>query len=132
MSRSTRAVRRAAACTAAVLSLAAGLADLALRQPPRDPAWSARLAPLADAPLVAGEAVALALPAGLPAGDAERVLFEAAWLRPDVRWGLRDAWTGVRPPQALVLPWSDDPAPIAGWRPAWRGGSLRLLRPGGA
>jgi hypothetical protein len=113
---------------AAGLALAMGIWAAFQAPPPqrREPRWAARLAPLVAAPIPAGEAVALLLPAGLPEGRSAPLLFEAAWQRPDLRWALLDRWPGAVPPRFLVV--LRGGAPPEGWRPLLQVESLVVLR----
>jgi len=88
---------------------------------PRSPAWAARLAPLAAAPIAPGTAVGLVVPA---AGErATPLLAEAAWQRPDLRW---TPVSGRPAPALLALVTLGDGAAPPGWRRAWSAGGVTL------
>jgi hypothetical protein len=96
---------------------------------PRAPAWEHHLAPLREAPLAAGAAVAL-LPAITGAGgDLKAVLMEAAWQRPDLRWALLSAWPAGPPPAAVVTVGAGAVPP--GFRQTWRQGLISVHTKGG-
>jgi hypothetical protein len=85
---------------------------------PRAPAWERHLAPLADAPLPAGSAVALAAATRGGADDFKAVLMEAAWQRPDLHWAALSAWPVATPPRLLVTVGAA--AAPTGWHEVWR------------
>jgi len=91
---------------------------------PRVPAWAARLALLAAAPIAPGTAVGLVVP---PDGArAAPLLAEAAWQRPDLRWSAAGERTGAAV-RALVT--VGDAAPPPGWRRTWTAGGVALHEP---
>ncbi|MCG6964810.1 MAG: hypothetical protein LJE95_16285, partial [Acidobacteria bacterium] len=92
----------------------------------REPAWSARLRPLLEAPLPAGAVVGLTVPAGTPAESISKVLYEAVWLRPDLRWEVASADAGPEAAFAVAL---GGGRPPAGWRLVWSGDGMTVWRP---
>ena len=119
-------VRRLAAVGAAVLSIALGAvqAGLRLAEAPAEPPAAAALAPLARAPIPAGSAVALVVPAGLDGGRTSPLLYESAWQRPDLRWTVAD---DPRVGECAYLVALGDADVPPGWRPAWHGGIVTVL-----
>lgn len=93
----------------------------------REPAWSARLGPLAGLPAVPGTVVAIALPAGATPDQSSKLVMEAACLRPDLYWGVLGAWTGNRPAEAIVTLGYGQPPPHS--RLVWSKGVVSLWRP---
>ena len=90
---------------------------------PQAPRIAELLAPLASAPVPAGAAVALALPAGLPHDRALPALYEAAWQRPDLHWTLDGE--DARVAFVVALPGGSAPA---GFSETWRLGSVGVFR----
>ena len=92
----------------------------------RAPAWERHLAPLREAPIAAGAAVALltVVPAGASVESVRPVLMEAAWQRPDLRWALLSEWLPAAPPAVLVG--VGDAAAPSGWRQTWRQGAVAV------
>jgi hypothetical protein len=112
---------------AAAISITLGVWQ-AMRPVPgaaRTPKIAAVLAPLGAAPVPRGKAVTLSLPAAVAEDAARPWLYEAAWQRPDLRWGLLTLRS--RQDYVLALPgamWPD------GFLEIWRDGQLTLLRRG--
>ena len=93
---------------------------------PRTPAWERHLAPLREAPLPPGSAVALlAAAVGGSREGLKPVLMEAAWQRPDLRWAPLEAWPPGAPADALVTVGAAAPPP--GWSERWRRGGVAVL-----
>jgi hypothetical protein len=120
-------VQRALALVAAVVVIGLGVVGTRHSAGPVEPAWAARLAPLAGAPLRPGARVGLVPPPTLGRDEATSLLFECSWQRPDVRWTLRSDAAVAGLDALLVL--GAGPLP-QGWRPAWRHGALALHVPG--
>jgi hypothetical protein len=120
--------RRLAVLGGALLWLAVGVAQFAFQsaKAPRSPAWAAELAPLVEAPLTPGTAVALLEPVVAPSVDIEPLLMEAAWQRPDLRWGFFGDFPKARPADALVALGAAPPP--AGWHEVWRRGVVTVFR----
>jgi hypothetical protein len=95
----------------------------------RAPAWERHLAPLADAPIAAGTAVALVAATAGGGADLKLVLMEAAWQRPDLRWALLSSWPAGPPPAAVVTVGAVAVPP--GFRQAWRQGLIAVHTKGG-
>lgn len=92
---------------------------------PRSPAWARQLAPLRQAPLPAGTAVAMLVSmAGADIEAVKPVLMEAAWQRPDLRWALLQSWPSGPPAEALVA--IGTPSTPPGWRETWRQGIVAI------
>jgi hypothetical protein len=96
----------------------------------RAPAWERHLAPLREAPIAAGAAVALltVVPAGAAVESVRPVLMEAAWQRPDLRWALLPEWPPGDAPTVLVG--VDGAAVPPGWRQTWRQGAIAVYARG--
>lgn len=119
-----RATARWLASAAAVLCLVGGLLGLLETAPSegRAPRWSGLVEPLRQAPIEPGATVALVLP---PTSQAELLLREAAWQRPDLRFGLIAAWpAGSEPTVTAVLGGARVPE---GWERAWQGGGWTVM-----
>lgn len=121
-------IRRVLVIVAAAAALVAGLTMDPWPAPGtrREPVWSQRLEPLAQAPLPRGSVVGLVAPAATPAESASKLLYEAVWLRPDLRWEITSAGDGPGP--AFVVALGGARAPI-GWRSVWSGGEVTVWRP---
>lgn len=112
---------------AALLSVALGLFGVFTPAEERTPAWSARLQPLTTAPLETGGRAGLAVPEALDAARAKPLLYECAWLRPDVRWLLIGFGGNGAPLDHVVRV---GPAPVPdGWCVAWEAGGVQVLAP---
>jgi hypothetical protein len=117
--------RLAAVLIAAWMSIAVGARDTLQRPKEHEPRWARAMSSLVAAPIPFGEAVALAAPSGLTPDQREKLLFEAAWQRPDLRWSLLTRWPADPSPRWIVaLP--DAPVPT-GWRDLWQGGEVRVM-----
>jgi hypothetical protein len=119
---------RIASLVAVALLITLGVWHAAHPTPPgeREPQLSATLKPLINLPIPAGSEVLFAFP---HAADAERPLtplFEAAWLRPDLRfavWQGEGAATGFDYLVSIDI-WVAPPK----WREVWRQGGVVLYR----
>lgn len=90
-----------------------------------EPRWTVTLAPLRAAPLERNEVVALLLPRSVAVEQATVLLFEAAWLRPGVRWVLASDPEAAAAGAFVTVAGAPHPP---GWQEAWRRAELVLWR----
>jgi hypothetical protein len=92
----------------------------------REPRLSATLKPLINAPIPVGSEVLFAFPHSGETDKPLTPLFEAAWLRPDLRWA---AWEGEGSQAQIIYLVSLDARVVpSNWRETWRQGALVLYR----
>ena len=96
----------------------------------REPVWAVHLAALRDAPVPPGTPVSLILPGELAKSDAEKLIMETVWQRPDLRWLPSAAFPegGDLQVAMLLAPRAELHTAPPGWREVWNRGWVRLFR----